>query len=314
MESFLQGASSTPKRGREEGEVELENAAKRAAQEDEAASEGEAEWQHEMRTNIEKEVGLTEEQVAKVMNIVLRAFRLRVVQEARKVAMQIVGEDQDTRKSYNSIIIHRADQWVDKEGGQLNLTLAEKVTVAIHQLTAGSVAVLDAYTLGRWDSPTPVSAVLVTFGSRTQKTTFFKILARRASQDQRLRLISCRDAFPRKLVKDAKELADKGNGLRKAGAIAAFRVVARGSGCFPILEVKGWAAEGRREARWRIHEEETPLPQRETGTSRKLTKTGTLPSTPARLPGIERMSVGGQDEDVIVRLDMSDEQLFVEDF
>jgi len=35
------------------------------------------------------------------------------------------------RKSGNSIIIHRSDQWVAKESGQLNLNLAEKVTMAV---------------------------------------------------------------------------------------------------------------------------------------------------------------------------------------
>jgi len=323
MENFLQTASTPTKRNREGEEMDEESVAKRAAQcEEESNAEGEEEWQVEMRSNFEKEVGLTEEQVTKVMNIVMRAFRLRVIHEAKKVAVQTIMDEQDNRTSYNSIIIHRADQWVDKAAGlevgphAVNLTLAERVTVAIHQLTGGSVAVLDAYALGRWDSPTPVTAVLVTFGSRTQKSTFFKILARKAGGDAKLRVISCRDAFPKRLLKDAKELADKGSSLRNSGAIASFRVVARGMGCIPVLEVKGWLGDGYKEARWRIYGGDEPLPQREGGSRRRsLTKTGTVPSTPLRPAGINRLSAAGAEGDMdIVRLDISDERICTDEY
>jgi len=163
------------------GDVAAAAAAPQAAkrmQDDEESSEGdagEAEWQLEIRKEIVKEAGLTEEQVAKVMGIVMKAFKLRVTEEARKVAMHADGEDQDVRKSGNSIIIHRAEQWVAKESGQLNLNLAEKVTMAVHRMAAGSVAVLDAFTLGRWDAASPPTAVLLTLGSRSQENTFFKI-------------------------------------------------------------------------------------------------------------------------------------------
>ena len=131
-------------------------------------------------------------------------------------------------------------------------------------MTAGSVAVLDAFSLRRWDSATPPTAVMVTLGSRSQKMTFFKILASKASQrDQNIKAISCRDAFPKRYLQDAKELAKKGNNLRTWGAVASFRVVARGDGCVPVLEVKGWEAESRRESRWRVYIEQEGLPQRE---------------------------------------------------
>jgi hypothetical protein len=321
MENFLQGAATPTKRSREE--TEEESIAKRAApEEEEEASEGEQQWQQEMRSNIEKEVGLTEQQVAKVMNIVMRAFRLRVVYEAKKVATQIVAEEQDVRKSFNSIIIHRADQWV-QDGAEgrpfppaFNLTLAEKVTVGIHHMTGGAVAVLDAYSLGRWDSPTPVNSVLVTFGSRAQKSTFFKLLAKKAHADPKLRAISCRDAFPKKLVRDSKVLADKGNSLRSSGTIASFRVVARGMGCIPVLEVKGWNEGGQREPRWRVFSE-APQPQREGGarTPRALIRAGTTPSTPSRPPGIQRLSVAGfEDATETVPLGMSDDEICNEEY
>ncbi len=332
MENFLQSAATPVKRPRQTNMTpEEERASKRTQQEEEefeSASEGEAEWQNELRRNILQEAGLTEEQAATVMNLVMQAFRLRVVQEAKKVATQIVLEDQDCRKSYNSIIIHKADQWVDKEAGPLYLNLAEKTTMAIHQLTGGSVAVLDAYTLGRWEVQNPPTAVMVTFGSRSQKTTFFKILAKRAMQDPKLKVISCRDAFPKRLVQSAKELAQKGNGLRTAGKIAAFRVVARGTGCLPVLETKGWVEEGRRELRWKVHMDEDGgqggqggLPQRDGGArTRRLLKAGAAPPTPIKPASLSaRLSVSAapmedEDSEDTVFLPTSDEERRVEPY
>ena len=92
----------------------------------------------------------------------------------------------------------------------MNLNLAEKVTMAVHRMTAGSEAVLDAFTLGRWDAASPPTAVLLTLGSRSQKLTFFKILARKAAQgDQDIKVISCRDAFPKKHLPAPKNLRER---------------------------------------------------------------------------------------------------------
>ena len=332
MENFVQtsnqassmGASTPQKRNRPEDDQVLDRQAKRTAQEDE--SDREDQWQDELRNNIAKEAGLTAEQVSKVMNLVMEAFKIRVVQEARKAAIEYLGTEHDSRRSLQSIIIHRADTWVGKEGGPLNLNLAERVTRAIHAMTDGAVTILDSYSLGRWDSPTPSSAVLVVFGSRTQKTTFFKILARRAPLDPHLREISCRDAFPKKYVHAAKDLAQRGSTLRTQGKIASFRIVARGNGCFPVLEVKGRDEQGRKDARWRVY----ILEERgEGGDIRPLARPGSVPATPGKLPGIRRLSTavrpqpavpqpmgacGNEDGIETVPLHLSDEEVFFEPY
>ena len=167
------------------------------------------------------------------------------------------------------------------------MNLAERVTRAIHAMSDGAVTVLDSYSLGRWDSPTPSSAVLVVFGSRTQKTTFFKLLARRAPMDQKVREISCRDAFPKKYVHVAKDLAQRGSSLRTQGKIASFRIVARGNGCFPVLEVKGRDERGRKETRWRVYVNKERGEGEET---RPLARPVSVPATPGKLQGISRLS------------------------
>jgi len=216
-------------------------------------------WQQELRSSIAEAASLTKQQVEAVMEVVLKAFKSRVLEVARKAAKLAVMEEQEIRKSSSSIVIHRADQRVGKDEGQHNLNLAERVTLAVHRLTAGSVAVTDAFTLGRWDSAYRPTAVMVTLGSRAQKATFFKMLAKKSSQGEpEVKAISCRDAFPKQYLQQAKELAHKGGELKAGGRIAVFRVIARGDGCIPVLEIKGWAGDGRRETRWRVHQEEGP--------------------------------------------------------
>jgi hypothetical protein len=251
--SFLQKAATPTKRISDFGDRLKEE------------QDEEAIWQQELRSSIAEAASLTKQQVEAVMEVVLKAFKSRVVEVARKAAKLAVMEEQEIRKSSSSIVIHRADQWVGKDEGQLNLNLAERVTMAVHRLTAGSVAVMDAFTLGRWDSANRPTAVMVTLGSRAQKATFFKVLAKKASQGEpKVKAISCRDVFPKQYLQEAKGLARKGGELKAGGGIAAFRVIARGDGCIPVLEIKGWAGDGRKETRWRVHQEQGP-PQGEFG-------------------------------------------------
>ena len=79
-----------------------------------------------------------------------------------------------------------------------------------------------------------------------------------------MKAISCRDAFPKQYLQQAKELAREGGELKAGGRIVASRVIARGYGCIPELEIKGLAGDGKRETRWRVHQEEGP-PQGEVG-------------------------------------------------
>ena len=111
---------------------------------------------------------------------------------------RILQDDFVVRRRAISVIIPSADQWVGKSS-EPGLNLAEKVTMDIHHLACGAVAVLDAFVLGRWTDQTLLTVVMITFGSFSQKMTFFKILAKKVSGDSRSRNISCRDAFPKKL-------------------------------------------------------------------------------------------------------------------
>ena len=161
-----------------------------------------------------------------------------------------------------SILIHNADKWV----GHLNnsVSLAEHITAQIHKRFGQAVLVMDAFPVGQWVDNNPPTSVFVTFGSVAQKATFFKMMAM-AIQDkkngwEKLNGISCRDAFPKKMMAEAKRLTQKGFSLRQNGQVATFRVVARGPACAPVLEVKAKTASNMR-GRWEIFKEkEAPPP------------------------------------------------------
>ena len=50
--------------------------------------------------------------------------------------------------------------------------------------------------------------------------------------------VAIRDMFPKEMVNDVKGLLKKGLELKKRGKIASYKVVARGPGLIPVLEVR----------------------------------------------------------------------------
>jgi thiamine biosynthesis protein ThiC len=62
---------------------------------------------------------------------------------------------------------------------------------------------------------------------------------------QGLRAESCRDAFPKALIEKVKELVQRGFQLRQEGKVAGFRIMAKGDGCIPLLEVRERMASGQ---------------------------------------------------------------------
>jgi len=218
------------------------------------------------------EGGLSPQQAAMVMGIVMKGFQALVKKAAKEAVASAIREvdkaNMDAAEAMvnrkieedrcrRSILIHNADKWV----GHLSDTysLAEHITAQV-QRNWPSVTIMDAFMVGQGVDK-PATSVFVTFGSVAQKATFFKILAK-IIQDkkngwEKLNSISCRDAFPKKMMAEAKRLAQKGFGLRQSGQVATFRVVARGPTCGPVLEVRRMANNMR--GRWEAFKErETP--------------------------------------------------------
>ncbi len=57
-------------------------------------------------------------------------------------------------------------------------------------------------------------------------------------EGEKMKAISCRDAFPKKYINEAKRPVQKGNVLKRNSQANSFRVVTQGPGCIPVLQVR----------------------------------------------------------------------------
>ncbi len=176
----------------------------------------------------------------------------RVMVQAHAIAKEVYFKESELQKCKRSLLIHNVDKWVEADKETEGYSLADRATAAVHKLTCGIVTVQEAFPLGQWKMGQPPTSVDMTFGSTRRKTCFFRVLANKmraaggqGGRPMPLGGISCRDAFPKDKVNDAKALVEKGMGLKRNGKIAAFRVVARGPGCIPVLEARYRRCDGR---------------------------------------------------------------------
>jgi hypothetical protein len=276
MKNFL---SKTPisKRGREDwaASPRPEQAAKRTTQrgDDEDGGEdcvqledmedgdnGAADepWQAKLRQTMMEAAGLTPEQANICMQHIKKTFKDRVAEEAKRVAKKVFRDEVEAAKCRRSILMHNADKWVASDQTTLGYNLAERVTCMVHRICGGMINVVDCFTVGAWQEGRMPSSVYLSFGSAQQKSTFFRIMANRIrfgnEAAQSIRVLACRDAFPKEYIPEAKRLAQRGMSLRMNGEVASFRVVARGLGCIPVLETRDRATGGQT-ARWAVYKE-----------------------------------------------------------
>jgi hypothetical protein len=199
----------------------------------------------------------------------------RVMAQAHAIAKEVFFKETELKKCRRSLLIHNVDKWVETDKETEGYGLADRATAAVHKLTCGMVTVQEAFPLGQWKMGQPPTSVYMTFGSARQKTCFFRVLANkmRATANRAnggptpLGGISCRDAFPKDKVTEAKALVEKGMGLKRNGKIAAFRVVARGPGCIPVLEVRYRGRDGRNYG-WEVWNEDQRMEENQEGQRR----------------------------------------------
>ena len=279
MRSFLNtGEKSTTKRTREEWSAspQLANKAKKTAevyrppaqrpsqqrpeqqqqeqeQGDQQGQEYQA-WQIELYNKMKAMGGdaIPAELYKGFLDLFTATHEERVMVQAHSIAKEVFHRESELKKCRRSLLIHNVDKWVENDKETEGYSLADRATAAVHKMTGGMVTVQEAFPLGQWKMGQAPTSVYMTFGSARQKTCFFRVLANkmRVAADQAnggptpLGGISCRDAFPKDKVNDAKALVDKGMGLKRSGKIAAFRVVARGPGCLPVLEARHRGRDG----------------------------------------------------------------------
>ena len=216
-------------------------------------------WQARLRQTIMEAAGLTPEQAKICMQHIKKTFKEKVAEEAKRVAKKVFRDEVEAAKCRRSILMHNADKWVASDQMTMGYNLSERVTAMVHRVCGGIINVVDCFTVGVWQEGRAPSSVYLSFGSAQQKSTFFRIMANRIrfgnEAAQSIRVLACRDAFPKDLIPEAKRLTQKGMSLRMNGEVANFRVVARGLGCIPVLEVRERVQGGQPAARWVVHQE-----------------------------------------------------------
>jgi hypothetical protein len=100
--------------------------------------EEEKQWREQMMVDIVSRTGISLQQLDGVMEVVMTAFKLRMSKVAEQVAKGAVkverawmeGEKEE-RKCRKSILIHKADKWVEHDVVTQEYHLAERVTAAV---------------------------------------------------------------------------------------------------------------------------------------------------------------------------------------
>ena len=179
----------------------------------------------------------------------------------KAATISAISTDKELDRCGRSIIIHNADKMVpignetfNGRGDRLfNYSLADRVTETLHTQCNMMIAVQEAYSLG-WRNGKPSTSVCVVLGSRHQKGVVYRTVAghmrAKTAFGEMLQTVSVRDAFPKDKLPDSRKLVQKGMELKRRGKVATFKVVAKGAGCFPVLEVK------KKGGRWEVHQDE----------------------------------------------------------
>ena len=183
-------------------------------------------------------------------------FQKFVAKMLKKQATQIKAEMVDIRRKEReldrcgrSIIIHNADRIaMEDDNDYIKYNLAEMVTETLHTMCRSMICVMEAYTLGKWNADTPPTSVCVVLGSARQKGVIFRAIAghikAKTAIGKALGGVAFRDCFPKELIPDSQRLVQQGKALKNNGQVELFKVVARGPGVIPVLEVKRKARGG----------------------------------------------------------------------
>ena len=167
-------------------------------------------------------------------------------------------KEKELDKCSRSIIIHNANKIAMEDNNDyINYNLAEKVTETLHTMCRSMICVMDSYTLGQLKDGNPPTTVCVVLGSPRQKGVIFKSIAghmkAKTAIGNAFKGVAIRDCFPKELIPDSQRLVQRGLALKRNGQVELFKVVARGPGVIPVLEVRKKANSGGL-TKWEVFE------------------------------------------------------------
>jgi len=210
--------------------------------------------------------------IASLMNSRLEEQLRNVQKVGERAAEKVYSTKEENDRCARSVLVFNADKWQigdiadDVLGRQ---PLADHITEVIHTMTRMMVTVQDSFPLGKREIGKDPKIVRVIFGSVRQKNVFFRCIAahmkKGTSIGKAMRLVSIRDCFPRAKIEESKQRAAHGWQMKRDGKIAAYKVVARGPECVPVLEIKQKDEQGRPARNWEVYIEQEQQEQEDGG-------------------------------------------------
>jgi hypothetical protein len=148
----------------------------------------------------------------------------------------------DNRKCIESLVLYNVQSLVYPKDSVYNKVMPEEAVMgALKRMTRHTVTLLSVVTMARTEEGFP-RVMKITLGDSRQKGTLFRCLALAKKEMPEMyemfRGVAFRDCFPLMYKQEVKEMVSAGIDLKNTGEIVAFRVVARGSGCNPVLQKK----------------------------------------------------------------------------
>jgi len=195
---------------------------------------------------------------------VMMESREKEKEESRGVAIrEQVAIALEKEKCSRSLIIHNADKFVtDKDKIYtygIDWGLAPSVAGAVYRMSNGMVTANEAFTIGKWKNGRPPTSVVVVLESTRMKGVFFRLLAARirTGDDNQgyLKQVSVRDMFPASMLQESRREVRRGMALKRNGYIGTFKVVSRGTGCIPVLEIKKRVGMNGQQGPWEVFQD-----------------------------------------------------------
>jgi hypothetical protein len=178
------------------------------------------------------------------------------IKKATKDATTAVQNENELSSVAKSVIVFNLNRMkVDKKLYD-RVPVEEVLTEELMRFSRHRITVQDVVALGRDDKGVPTMARVV-LGSSRQRAILYRLLgemgrgARMEAADT-MRTLGFRDMFPKEKMEKAKKQTQKGLALKRVGTVHTFRVVAQGTGCEPILQVRTKPRE-----RWATWTEDT---------------------------------------------------------
>jgi gas vesicle protein len=158
----------------------------------------------------------------------------------------------ENRKCSDSLVLYNVQNMIYPRNSFYDKVKPEEAIMdALKTMTRNLATILSVITLARTEKGFPMT-VKVVLSDPMQKGTLFRSLAHAKTQMPDLyemfRGVAFRDCFPQVHREEVKKMVAEGMKMKNAGEVAAFRVVARGPGCSPVLQKKL-----KNSIRWREH-------------------------------------------------------------